>query len=97
MRGVTFFDHKETPGLGGECSKPWFQKNWVGKKIAVNAEPVMIKVVKGKAEPDDPHAVDGMAGATITGNGIQKFVYNTYKQYNTAVFDGLRQNLAGGN
>jgi len=33
VKGITFYKHKETPGLGGEVSKKWFQSNIVGKEI----------------------------------------------------------------
>ena len=33
VKGITFYDHKETPGLGGEVEKKWFQDNFIGKKI----------------------------------------------------------------
>jgi len=61
LRGVTFFDHGETPGLGGECSKPWFQKNFRGKLLWENGEPVTFLVAKGKADPGSASAVDGMS------------------------------------
>jgi Na+-transporting NADH:ubiquinone oxidoreductase subunit C len=86
ISGVTFFDHGETPGLGGECSKPWFQKNFVGKKLFKDGKPVDFKVVKGKvadkANLDHETAVDGMAASTLTGNGIQAFVTEGFRSYN---------------
>ena len=90
VRGVTFFGHAETPGLGGECSKGWFQGQWQGEIAYADGAPVRIKVAKGKADPENKSEVDGMSGATITGNGIEKFVYLTYKEYNAAVFDAMR-------
>jgi Na+-transporting NADH:ubiquinone oxidoreductase subunit NqrC len=47
-------------------------------------------VAKGEAEPSTDHNVDGMSGATITGNGIEKFVNLTYQQYNDAIFSERR-------
>jgi Na+-transporting NADH:ubiquinone oxidoreductase subunit C len=90
IRGITFFDHGETPGLGGECSKPWFQENFRGKLLWQDGEPAKLMIAKGEAEPETEHNVDGMSGATITGNGIQKFVNLTYQQYNDAVFSKRR-------
>lgn len=90
IRGITFFDHGETPGLGGECSKPWFQKNFRGKKLWQDGEPVKLVIAKGSADPETLHNVDGMSGATITGNGIQKFVNKTFQAYNEAVFQDKR-------
>ncbi|MCC5847866.1 MAG: NADH:ubiquinone reductase (Na(+)-transporting) subunit C [Verrucomicrobia bacterium] len=90
IRGVTFFDHGETPGLGGEASKPWFQKNFKGKKLWADGEPVTLVVAKGSAPDDGSNQVDGMSGATITGNGIQRFVNTTFRQYNETVFSAMR-------
>ena len=33
VKGITFYKHKETPGLGGEVDKSWFQNSFIGKKI----------------------------------------------------------------
>ena len=32
VKGITFYKHKETPGLGAEVDKDWFKNNFVGKK-----------------------------------------------------------------
>lgn len=78
IKGVTFYRHGETPGLGGECEKQWFQDNFKGKQTFANGQRVRFEVVKGKVADRFPqgnaHAVDGISGATITGNGITKFV-----------------------
>ena len=67
VRGLTFYKHGETPGLGGEIDKPWFQNNFVGKKVfGTNGKLVSIKVIKGQVEgritdPEEKsHAVDGI-------------------------------------
>jgi Na+-transporting NADH:ubiquinone oxidoreductase subunit C len=87
IHGITFFDHGETPGLGGECSKPWFQNNFIGKKLLKDGKPVDFKVVKGKVKDkatiDPETAVDGMAASTLTGNGIQAFINSSFAAYNT--------------
>jgi Na+-transporting NADH:ubiquinone oxidoreductase subunit C len=89
IQGVTFFDHGETPGLGGEISKAWFQENFIGKKLLHEGQPVDFKVVKGKVKdvlkPEDPQshsAVDGISAATLTGNGVQAFVTKGFRKYN---------------
>ncbi|WFB36707.1 FMN-binding protein [Kiritimatiellota bacterium B12222] len=90
IRGITFFDHGETPGLGGECSKPWFQANFRGKVLWQDGEAEKLTIAKGNADPETIHNVDGMSGATITGNGIQKFVNKTFQAYNDAFFQENR-------
>lgn len=82
--GVTFYAHKETPGLGGECSEPWFMNQFKGKKIW-DGELLNFEVVKNKVATKYPegntHAVDGISAATITSNGIQKFIRNDVRKY----------------
>jgi Na+-transporting NADH:ubiquinone oxidoreductase subunit C len=79
VRGITFYQHGETPGLGGEIEKPWFTQNFVGKKIlGPDGEVESVTVVKGKAADKHPedrdHYVDGISGATITGQGVSDFL-----------------------
>ena len=81
-KGITFYAHKETPGLGGEVDKPWFQNNFIGKKfIDEDGHLVGIKVMKGKADPDSPYEVDGISGATITSKGLESFLVEDLKKY----------------
>ena len=87
LAGATFYGHKETPGLGAECSAAWFMDQFTGKKLYdEQGQPLKFEVVKGPVEAKYPdgndHAVDGMSGATMTGNGIQKFINNGSTLYN---------------
>jgi Na+-transporting NADH:ubiquinone oxidoreductase subunit C len=79
VRGVTFYKHGETPGLGGECENPVWTASWRGKSILDDQlKLVGITVKKGKVDPSIPaekaHKVDGLSGSTITSNGITTFV-----------------------
>lgn len=70
IAGITFYKHGETPGLGAEIEKDWFQRQFVGKKLYADGEPVDFTVAKpGNAQGDS--AVDGISGATLTGKGVQ--------------------------
>ncbi len=86
VRGITFYSHGETPGLGGEISKEWFQENFVGKKILnETGDLVSITIVKGKLRPDaksKEHKVDGISGASLTGKGVTNFLGENLKRYN---------------
>jgi Na+-transporting NADH:ubiquinone oxidoreductase subunit C len=67
------FDHKgETPGLGAEINREWFQLPFRGKVI-FNEKGVFtpIKVVKGGADPTSSTEVDAISGGTITSKGVQ--------------------------
>lgn len=88
VRGVTFYKHGETPGLGGECENPAWCAQWRGKSILGDGKLTGVEVKKGKVDPtiayEKAHKVDGLSGATITSNGITRFVkadLTTFEKY----------------
>ncbi len=89
VRGITFYAHKETPGLGGEVDNLAWQRSWRGKKILDergNLRSVTVKkgVVDANIAAEQRHMVDGLSGATITSNGVTNFVaadLQTYQPY----------------
>ena len=77
IKGIGFYEHAETPGLGGEIDNALWKKQWIGK-IALNDkyEPVF-EVNRGLvtvSTPNPKHKVDGLSGATITSNGVTNLV-----------------------
>lgn len=83
--GISWYDQKETPGLGANIAEPEWQSQFAGKhifqespggKTDFRTAPLGITVIKGRVQemlansPKALSAVDGMAGATLTGNGV---------------------------
>ena len=70
---LTFYDHRETPGLGGEVDNSKWQSSWQGKKLFNQQGDIAIEVMKGNVVEGNPfaiHQVDGLSGATLTSNGV---------------------------
>ncbi len=76
VRGLTYYEHRETPGLGAEISSPAWLKLWQGRKGYDESGKAAIKVIKGQAgAPDvDPNHIDGLSGATVTGNAVTRLM-----------------------
>jgi Na+-transporting NADH:ubiquinone oxidoreductase subunit C len=76
VRGLTYYDQKETPGLGGEIGNPKWQALWRGRKGFDEKWNARISVIKGTAgAPDvDPLRVDGLSGATVTSNAVTRLM-----------------------
>jgi Na+-transporting NADH:ubiquinone oxidoreductase subunit C len=76
VRGLTYYDQKETPGLGGEIGNPKWQALWRGRKPYDDQWQARITVIKGSAGPaeQDPLRVDGLSGATITSNAVTRLM-----------------------
>ncbi len=74
--GITFYQHKETPGLGGEVDNPRWKALWPGRLAFNERWQPAITVKKGIAGPpdQDPYQVDGLSGATITSRGVTALV-----------------------
>lgn len=93
--GISFFKHGETPGLGGEIEQSWFQDQFKGRRVFDAGQPLPIVVAKGRA-PAEASAdkgrvvVDGISGATLTGNGVMAFLNAEMKRYE-AYFKTVRK------
>lgn len=73
IKGITFYEHGETPGLGGEIENARWRASWRGKRAFDEEGRPVFQVKKGLAGTD-PHAVDGLAGATLTARGVMHLV-----------------------
>ncbi len=94
--GISWYDQKETPGLGANISESYWQDLFPGKLIFLETAngmtdfktaPIGITVVHGKVSevlgdlPKSKSAVDGMAGATLTGNGVTEAYKSVLEAY----------------
>lgn len=79
IAGITFYEHGETPGLGGEIENASWLALWPGRKAYEDKGgkwTAKINVKKGVAgsPAEDPYQVDGLSGATITSRGVGSLV-----------------------
>lgn len=88
VRGLAFSSHSETPGLGGEIEKESFLGAFHGKKIweEETRQLVSVTIAKGRAvervgSERLPYYVDGISGATLTGDFINVFLKDTLLRY----------------
>jgi Na+-transporting NADH:ubiquinone oxidoreductase subunit C len=72
VKGIEYYDHKETPGLGGEVDNPVWKSDWNGKKIYDTSGEVILYVTKGPSSED--YEIDGISGATLTSNGVTNMI-----------------------
>jgi Na+-transporting NADH:ubiquinone oxidoreductase subunit C len=94
--GTTWYEHGETPGLGANITEAWWQKLFYGKvifqetpggSVDFKTADMGIIVVKGKVRdvygnsPKSKSAVDGMSGATLTGDGVTQAFRNSLSPY----------------
>ena len=77
VSGITFYDHKETPGLGGEVDNKKWQASWQGKQLFDQQGAAVLELVKGKVDSSSSEAqyqIDGLAGATLTSKGVSNLI-----------------------
>jgi len=78
VKGFAFYEHGETPGLGGEIDNPNWKKLWPGKHIYDEQGKTRIEVVKGtvdRASANAIYQVDGLSGATLTARGVSNLLH----------------------
>ncbi len=79
IKGISFYQQEETPGLGGKIGSPAFQKQFIKKKlISENGQPGFIIAKPGKASAIN--AVDGISGASMTSDSVQVMLDALAKQ-----------------
>lgn len=96
VKGIAWYWHRETPGLGGDIVEQYWQKQFPGKSVFqftgdsmpdLQTTPVGITVVRGAVadvygnSPKSRSAVDGLSGATLTGVGVTKAYKETFEAY----------------
>ena len=77
VRGITFSEHGETPGLGGEIENPRWKARWKGKVVVDADGTPRVEAVRGEVNEttaDAEHKIDALAGATITTRGVTNMV-----------------------
>ncbi len=77
IRGVSFYQHGETPGLGGEVENRNWLKGWQGKEVYNEEGEEALQFVKGQAAGDKEaglHQIDGLSGATLTTKGVDNLM-----------------------
>lgn len=102
IQGISMAHRGETPGLGARITEDEIQARYVGKQILDNqGDLVSVTMIKGEKNPESklgPHKVDGMAGATITGVGVNNMLaayldyYKNYFDNNVKAANALSMN-----
>lgn len=72
--GISFYQHGETPGLGGEIANPNWQSTWSGKKIYDESGEKAVHIGKDKGKIKEIHQIDGLSGATLTTDGVDDLI-----------------------
>ncbi|MBO1517506.1 MULTISPECIES: Na(+)-translocating NADH-quinone reductase subunit C [Psychrobacter] len=90
IKGISFYEHKETPGLGARIEEPEWRAQWSGIQSYDEDGNVATGVTKAGTPKDN--WVDGISGATLTGRGVSNMIQfwlgeQGYKPY----LDKLRQ------
>ncbi|MCH7920855.1 MAG: Na(+)-translocating NADH-quinone reductase subunit C [Planctomycetes bacterium] len=89
VSGIAFYEHKETPGLGGEVDNAGWKASWRDKLALSEEGSVVIEVIKGRVDPESEQAhrqIDGLSGATITTRGVDQLVKYWLGEYGFGPF-----------
>lgn len=77
IAGLGFYQHKETPGLGGEVDNSKWKASWQGVRLFNDMGQPQVKLVKQRSASTNPAAsyeVDALSGATFTTKGVENMV-----------------------
>ena len=77
IRGISFYEQEETPGLGGEIVSSSFREQFAGKSI-MDADGKAGMIVKAGSS-GLPNGVDAITGATMTCDKVQAMLNDVIK------------------
>lgn len=72
IKGISFYQHKETPGLGARIEEADWRAQWEGIESYDENGNVATGVTKAGSSREN--WVDGISGATLTGRGVTNFI-----------------------
>lgn len=81
LKGAAFDHVGETPGLGAEITKDWFQDQFKNKTVYNTDKEFTLKVYKKGKSPNGESDIDGISGATLTVEGMDKMLSNCIPNY----------------
>jgi Na+-transporting NADH:ubiquinone oxidoreductase subunit C len=72
---IIFYEHQETPTLGGKVDRPEWRASWVGRRVFDDSGQVALRLVAdaGPAE-QNPYQVDAVSRASVTTGGVQGMI-----------------------
>ncbi|MCO7225076.1 Na(+)-translocating NADH-quinone reductase subunit C [Pleionea sp. CnH1-48] len=70
--GLKYYEHKETPGLGGEIVNPQWIAKWPGRTALNDQYEPIIKLSKTGVKNDNE--IDALSGATMTSRGVENMM-----------------------
>jgi len=88
IRGISFYQDDETPGLGHEINQPWFKEAFEGRKYRNDAGKIEILLTPRDTETKADNEVDAITGASETSRAVQKFLAE-----NLTTFQKARERL----
>lgn len=89
IKGISFYEHGETPGLGGEIENEQWLADWQNKKMYDHTGTVALQVVKGQSAESGKGAmfeVDGLSGATMTADGVNDLMHFWFGEHGFKTF-----------
>jgi Na+-transporting NADH:ubiquinone oxidoreductase subunit C len=79
--GIAFYEHVETPGLGGRITEPWFQEQFKGKELQPLEEGQEYFYLRAPGTAQAENEVDAISGASETTRRLQVFLNENLKEY----------------
>lgn len=86
--GITWYDQKETPGLGAEIEDPKWQNTFAGKALfhgenldRFGLDFIPKEMLKLLTPQQKEYSIDAISGATLTTQGVQNGIKNSLSPY----------------
>ena len=91
IKGIAFYKHSETPGLGGRVTEDWFTGQFVGLPIFPVEDDNEIFYLKPEGSGKTPNELDAITGATGTSRAVQAFLNRELDLFQKELWKSLKE------
>ena len=81
IKGISFYSHGETPGLGGEIDKVAVKMRYFDKAVDLSDANVKVATMVKSPSNDSDFELQYISGATITSEGLNYFIKRDLEKY----------------
>ncbi len=79
--GIAFYQHTETPGLGGRITETWFKEQFAGKRLLPSGKEKQYFYLVPPGTSQAENQLDAITGATGTSRGVERLIDENLKDY----------------
>jgi len=91
IKGMAFYKHTETPGLGARITEEWFTSQFIGLPMYQDKDTNKIFYLKPEGTGAKINELDAITGATGTSRAVEIFLNNELNYFRDKIWETIKE------